>query len=161
VRKNLIQKFSEEEMGMNSDLLNDFSHTFSSSDINAILDLLHDQGRFFNGMNKGKAAGVFYKMIHGPKGVKSRNSFKYNRGISLDIFPGQEVLEIRCYNESFDDDSCFDFEGFRGPKFGDPIVHSKNEIIYRFVFRYFEYKIFDLKMAQKAVENSQIIISKN
>ena len=161
MRKNLIQKFSEEEMGMNSDLLNDFSHAFSSYDINAILDLLHDQGRFFNGMNKGKAAGVFHNMIHGPQGIKSRNSFKYNRGISLDIFPGQEVLEIRCYNQRFDDDSCFDFEGYLGPKFGDPIVHSKNEIIYRFVFRYFEYKIFDLKMAQKAVSNSQKIISNN
>jgi len=89
VRKNLIQKFSEEEMGLNSDLLNDFSHAFSSYDINAILDLLHDHGRFFKGLNKGKAAGVFHKMIHGPKGVKSRNSFKYNRGISLDISPGR------------------------------------------------------------------------
>ncbi len=147
-------------MEMNSDLLNDFSHAFSSFDVNAILDLLHERGRFFNDLNKGKAAGIFHKMIHGPNGIKSRNAMKYNRGISLDIFPGQEVLEIRCYNQCIEDLN-FDDEGFLGPNFGEPLVQAKNEIIFRFVFRFHEHKIVHLKMAHKAVANSQRIISNN
>jgi hypothetical protein len=148
-------------MEVNSDLLNEFCHAFSSANINAILDLLHDRGRFFNDLSKEKAAGVFHKMIHGPHGIKTRNSYKYNHGISLDIFPGQEVLEIRCYNENFDDVSRFDVERFLGPEFGEPIVHTKNEIIYRFVFRYYEHKIFDIKMPHSAVANSERIVSNN
>jgi len=161
VRNKLVQKFSPEEMEINSDLLNEFCFAFSSANIGAILELLHNHGRFFNNLSKGKAAGVFHKMIHGTKGIKSKNSFKYNRGISLDIFPGQEVLEIRCYDENLDDSSCFDFERFLGPSFGEPIVHSKNEIIFRFVFRYYEHKIFDVKMTNNAVANPERIVSNN
>jgi hypothetical protein len=141
--------------------MNDFCYAFSAGDINGLMGLLHENGRFFNDLSKGRAAGELHKMMNGQKGIKSRNAFKYNRGISLDIFPGQEVLEIRCYNQNFEDDSMFDLDGFMGPKFGEPPVEGKNEIVYRFVFRYQDFKIIELKMASKAIANPKRIISNN
>ena len=161
MRKNLIQRFSDSEMERNSDIMNDFCYAFSASDINGLMSLLHENGRFFAHMSKGRAAGEFHRMMNGPQGIKTRNAFKYNRGISLDIFPGQEVLEIRCFNENYEDESIFDFEKFLGPKFGEPAVQSKNEIIFRFVFRYQDFKIIELKMASNAVANPKRIISNN
>ena len=141
--------------------MNDFCYAFSAGDINGLMNLMHENGRFFNDLSKGRAAGVLHRMIHGPKGVKSRNAFKYNRGISLDIFPGQEVLEIRCFNQNFEDESLFNLDGVLGPKFGEPAVEEKNEIVYRFVFRYQDFKIIELKMASNAIANPRRIISNN
>lgn len=161
MRNNLTKRFSDREKERNSDIMNDFCYAFSASDINGLMNLLHENGRFFNDLNKGRAAGELHKMMNGPKGIKSRNAFKYNRGISLDIFPGQEVLEIRCYIQNFEDDSMFDLDGFMGPKFGEPAVEGKNEIVYRFVFRYQDFKIIELKMAGKTIGNPKRIISNN
>ena len=161
MRNNLTKRFSDREKEKNSDIMNDFCYAFSAGDINGLMSLLHENGRFFNNLNKGRAAGEFHKMINSAKGIKTRNAFKYNRGISLDIFPGQEVLEIRCYNQNYDEESMFNLEGFLGPKFGEPAVESKNEIIYRFVFRYHDFKIIELKLASKAIAHAKRIISNN
>jgi hypothetical protein len=161
VRNKLVQKFSDDEMGVNSELLNNFCQAISTSNMYGIMYLLHDHGRFFNGLSKEKTVSVLHKLVHGPKGMKSRNTLKFNRGISLDIYPGHEVLEIRCYNQQADEDSDGDAERFMGPDFGEPILSSKDEIIYRFVFRFYEQKIFDIKMIHNAVVNPQRIVFNN
>lgn len=148
-------------MELNSEILNVFCQALSTSNIYGIIHNLHDHGRFFNGLSKEKAVIVLHKMIYGPKGIKSRNAFTYNRGISLDIYPGQEVLEIRCYNQQANEDSAEDVEPFKGPNYGESTMICKDEIIFRFVFRFHEHKIFNLKMIHNAVANPQRIVSNN
>jgi hypothetical protein len=161
VRNKLVEKFSDDEMEMHSKLLNNFCHAIQSANMPGILHILHENGRFFNDLNKQKAARIICKMIHGPNGIKSRNFLKINHGISLGVFPGQEILELRSYNEQVDENSTRGNQHCFGPNFGEPQLDGKDEIIYRFVFRFYENKISNIQLVQKAIANPDRIISNN
>ena len=158
MKNNFVRKFTEREVNKNSSIINDFAHAFSSFDVEDLMSLLHENGCFFNGYNKGRTYGIFRKMIHGANGIKSRNCMQFNRGISLTIFPGQEVLEIRCYNEDLD---FYSGKNHVIRTFGQPADPSIQEIVYRFVFRFQDFKIIEIKMATRSIENVEKLIIKN
>ena len=159
MKNNIVRKFTETEVNMNSTILTRFSHAFSSFDVSELMDLLHENGHFFNGYNKGRAQGIFRKIFHGADGIQSRNCIQINRGISLSIFPGQEVLEIRCFNDS--STSFFETNPISSRKFGQAVDPTLEEVVFRFVFRFQDYKIIELKLATASIEHVEKLILKN
>jgi hypothetical protein len=55
---------------------------------------------FFGKMNCDKACGYFHNIFFGKNGISEKFHMEINTGISLDNYPGEFVMELRC--------SCYD-----------------------------------------------------
>lgn len=146
-----IIKSSASEQRQYSRLTNYFVHAFNGSNVDAIKDMLHDDGLFLGKYSKSRMLGEFYNMFFGKDHIKYIfHHSRVNRGISLDKLPGAEVVEIRTSNDEFSK-----------PKLGEPADPKKEERVFRFCFRFKDDLIYDIQVPKHFIESAELLSDLN
>ena len=121
-----IIKSSASEQRQYSRLISCFIHAFNGSNMEALRNMLHEDGIFLGKYSKERMLGEFYNMFFGKDHIKCIfHHVHVNRGVALDKIPGGEVIEIRTSTEKRSKSSL-----------GDPADPQKEERVFRFCFRF-------------------------
>jgi hypothetical protein len=91
-----INKITKEESSVHDNLLKSFTLVFCSRDVYNIGLLLHDNGLFFNKMNKTVAESLLFSVLFNDLGLGGLYNIEVKQGVSTDHFPGEPVLEFHC-----------------------------------------------------------------
>lgn len=134
MRKYFISKASNNELQKNSQALEFLIFSFINPSVLGVKNVLHENGNFF-----GKNKTLFLARIHKifTNLAEESYSLQINRGISLGVFPGAEVIEIR-YSIGSE---------FQKPEKTKLLGETKsnNEIILRFSATFSDDKIYLLR----------------
>lgn len=142
-----IIKSSASEQRQYSRLTSYFVHAFNGSNVDAIKDMLHEDGLFLGKYSKTRMLGEFYNMFFGKDHMKYIfHHTRVNKGIALDKLPGAEVIEIRICNDEF-----------LKRKLGEPADPKKEERVFRFCFRFKDDLIYDIQVPTRFIESAEIL----
>ncbi len=145
------------EQKENSKLMEEFSHAFVASNLNAINELLHEDGVFFGNITKAKALGYFQQLFFGDEGIANCQHVYFNKGISLDLFCGAEVLEFRCQKKlQFRKNGLPYFAAF-----GEMQDIFSDECVFRFAFEYTDGQISAIRIPKKYIEKADRFVLEN
>lgn len=147
MEKASIFRVSETEQFNNSKLLESFSLAFAANDPKSIKEMLHQDGVFFGKYNYEKAAGCFYSIFFGEKGICSLYHMIIRTGFTLDHFAGEIVLEFRSSNY----DPFADNPENYSPHFGDKANKTYEEVVYQFAFGFSGNKIISIRKPLKSI----------
>lgn len=147
MEESLVFRVSETEQFNNSKLLERFSIAFSANDPKSIREMLHPDGVFFGKYNNIKAAGCFYSIFFGEKGISELHHMTIRTGFTLDHLAGEVVLEFRSSNFDPFVDNSEDYS----PRFGDKAYMSYEEVVYQFAFGFSGNKIISIRKPLKSI----------
>jgi len=153
----IVNRVSGVEQMLNTRLLSTFECIFSASDFNNLKGILHPSGKYFGKLNYLKACGYFYTLFFGKDGSSEKFHMEVNRGVSMDQFAGEAVLELRC--STFDPFS--DNPKKVKKEFGEKADQSINETVYRFAFSFKDDKIFTIRIPGKCCSEITNMIQNN
>ena len=153
----MILRVSELEQLLNTRLLTKFQYVFSANDCSSLIEILHPNGIFFGKMNCDKACGYFHNIFFGKNGISEKFHTEINTGISLDHYPGEFVMELRCSCYDPFTDSITSVKKTFGEK-PDPLI---NESVYRFAFSFKDEKIFTIRIPGKCISDPKPFIENN
>jgi hypothetical protein len=139
MKKGMSKKCSLNEQILNENLLKSFSMVFNSRDPYCLSLLLHDNGVFFEKMNKTMAEGYFCKLFMNPKGIGKYFDVEIIHAISADHIPGEIVLQFYCSK----------FKTDREINLGI----SADQKVYSFAFSFEDERIFSIRKPKRIVEN--------
>ncbi len=145
----IIGRKTEEEIKINSRIIEDFVIAFMASDVKRIGTLLHTSGKFFGRYNKNKTIGYFHRVFFEKDGIQFKPYFQINTGISLDPLPGAEVIEIRCSDEDI-----------RQP-FGKKAADFAAERVFHFCFTFLGGRIFSIEQPKSMQKDRKKLIQSN
>jgi hypothetical protein len=152
-----ITHISETDKIVSQRLLDTFKTIFSSTNFSHLKDILHNEGVFFGKMNRDKACGYFYNLFFNEGGTSEKFHIQFLRGITLDRYAGENVLEIRC---SEFDPFTFDYAVIN-KKFGDELDLTINESIFRFAFSFKDDQIYTIRIPGKCTADLKNLIKNN
>jgi hypothetical protein len=147
-----IRRVSLEQQVINTQLLSDFEFAFSSNDCKNIFKMLHPDGLFFNKNNRYKACGVFFNIFFGEQCIDKNFHMEVNRGVTIDKFPGEVVLEFR----SSDIDPFTNDVNLINKKFGEKPDQRIKEVVHVLAFSFKDNKIFTIRIPGKCVSENAI-----
>jgi hypothetical protein len=153
----IIQRVSLEEQILNTQLLSAFEYAFSSNECKNIYQLLHPHGIFFSKYNRQKACGVFHNIFFGAKRIDNIFHLEVNRGITIDNYPGEVVLEFR----SSDIDPFTDDVNHMGKKFGEKPDKRIKEVVNVFAFSFKDNKIYTIRRPEKCISEFNSMLENN
>jgi hypothetical protein len=157
MNRSIIKKSFEIENKRNSKILAAFIKAYCNKSAGEIKNILDDNGKYFDGMNKEMALDYFLKIFNGPNGIKNKYHIVDMEGITCDFRPGEIMLEIRCSDLDF-------FESkipWRSKNFGEQIDKEINEIVHQFAFTFRNDKIFTIRKPKKSISLDSPIIYSN
>ena len=152
-----VNRISEDDRIANTRLLSSFELMFGSYHFKHILDVLHENGKFFGTMNRIKAGSYFYNLFFKEGGTSEKFHMEINRGITLDHIPGEPVLEFRC---SVFDPFADEFERCKKP-FGAPPDPTIKESVFRFAFSFKDELIYTIRIPGKCTHVIKPLIDNN
>ena len=91
-----FKNFSASEREVYDTLLKSFSLVICSRDKYNIGLLLHDDGLYFDKMNKTVAEAHLFSIIFNEIEIGDLYNIQVRHGVSLDHLPGQPVMEFHC-----------------------------------------------------------------
>jgi len=146
-----IIKSSLIEQRQNSNLTNYFLHAFNGCNVDAIKDMLHEDGVFLGKYSKEKMAAVFYNIFFGKDHLDYIfHHSRINKGIAIDKIPGAEVIEIRMSNNERSTS-----------KLGEPVDPKIEERVYRFCFRFQDEKIIEIEIPKHFIVKTEHLAELN
>ncbi len=134
-----IQKFTDEEKQSHDNLLKSFSLAFGAKDPYNIGLLLHEEGVFFENMNKTRVESYFFHLFFSKKELVDHYNLEIEKAFSMDHFPGEEVLVFRFY--PIDDE--------RNKLLKLPI----EEKVFAFAFNFKDELIYRIRKPRRYMEN--------
>ena len=134
-----IQKFTEEEKQSHDNLLKSFLLVFGAKDAYNIGLLLHEDGVFFESMNKTRVESYFFNLFFNKKEIVDHYNLDIDKAISMDHLPGEEVLIFRFY--PIDDE--------RNKLLKLPI----EEKVFAFAFNFKDELIYRIRKPRKYIKN--------
>ncbi len=81
---------------INTRVLEAFILVFSRKNVQLFDEILHDDGLFLDNLTKNEVLDFFQDQFYNRRfGLQQYAFMKIYRGVSLDVFPGAEMIEIR------------------------------------------------------------------
>ena len=128
---------------INTRVLEAFILAFSAKNVQLFDEILHDEGLFLDNLTKNEALDFFHDQFYNRSfGLHQYAFMKIYRGISLDVFPGAEMLEIRLA-------ACQCISVFGEEE--DPFI---NEHVLRYTFRFKDGRISGIAIPEKFVKKA-------
>lgn len=123
-------------------LFEDFYFALASGDFNSLKILIHDEGVFFNGMNKKETLDYLSVLIRDKDRPLNEYDFIYkNVGICFDFIFVRPAIEIRFVpNDPFSDLNAL----YNHRSFGEEACEISDEKLIRFAARFKDNMIFSL-----------------
>ena len=147
-----ITKFTLPEQQKNDMIIDNFMFTLLSQEMHAFKCFLHDDGKFFGNYSKEQAVAYFFRILFKDSIVQNWPVINVNRGVSLEIHPGKEVLEFRIIPQKYSE--LMDI--FEHIPFGTPARKEIEERVYKFVVMVKDDKIYGIEIPKKVQAQKEV-----
>ncbi len=138
MRENREYVKSLNEKEINTRALEALILAFNAKNAQLFDEILHDDGVFLNNLTKNEALDFFQDQFYNRRfGMYKYKFIKIYRGISLDVFPGAEMIEIRNAACPYISD------------FGEEENPFINEHVLRFTFRFKDGRVSEIGVPEK------------
>ncbi len=131
-----VKSLNEKEI--NTRALEALILAFNAKNAQLFDEILHDDGVFLDNLTKNEALDFFQDQFYNRRfGLYKYKFIKIYRGISLDVFPGAEMIEIRNAACPYISD------------FGEEENPFINEHVLRFTFRFKDGRVSEIGVPEK------------
>lgn len=143
MKENLEYVKSLNEKEINTRALEALVFAFNAKNARLFDEILHDDGLFLDNLTKNEALDFFQDQFYNRRfGLHQYKFMKIYRGISLDVFPGAEMLEIRLA-------ACPYISVFGEEE--NPFI---NEHVLRYTFRFKDGRVSGIAVPEKFVKKA-------
>jgi hypothetical protein len=150
-----FKNFSASEREVYDTLLKSFSLVLCSRDKYNVGLLLHDEGLFFDKMNKTVAEAHLFSIIFNEIEFGKLYNIEVRHGVSLDHLPGQPVMEFHCSEYTRIKTKEDEGEEYK------ELINKKIPKTYRFAFSFKDELIFTIRKPQSCAYNIEELIQLN